>query len=1155
MRGLIAFFVRRYVFAISIFLAVTLFGVASFITRGINLLPDVEIAVISVSTAYPGASPSEVVERVSEPIEDAVAGLAGISGLTSVSQEGFSLVTVEFRSGINSDQAAIDVSREVNAIANDLPEDAERPAVREFDPNDEPILNIAIVAPGERLVDTQRYVENNLQLRLQQLEGVADVSIVSPVTREFQVRLDLARLQSYQLPAQQVVDAIRREAVNVPIGDVSVDRTRAVISGEGVPGTLEHVADLYVDSERGIRISDIASVYDSSEDVQLYSRVNGQTALLLEVRKRSASNAVATADRVRNTLASLELPVGYRASIIGDETEFVADTVRATRRSTLNAIAIVCLIVLLFLGRLGAVFSVVLAIPITLAGALAMFAVLGFSLNILTLLALTVAVGLVVDDSIVISESVARTRHKRRQKFAKDENTTERDDPHAQQQAAIDGAGRVSAAVLTATLSLLAVFLPISFLPGTIGQFFQQFGLTLAAMIVFSYFEALFFLTVRLAYLPNPLPPHWHDVPPQARRVNADMTWAISLYRKRWFWLLALSIIIAAGLLYYLDALPLWGLASAGFGALILPLLGFVVRYLGRLLVMVLGALAGSLYRGGSWLVTRLEHGYQRTLNRLLEHSVITLLVAALLFASIFIALPQLGFNFTPPTDTGRVNIVLELPTGTNLDRSNALASRLEDNLLQDPLVRALQVRVGASEDASGLSTGGSSPGRASLTIDMVDLAERDMSVFRYVEQLRQRLPELVADAPAAELRVSVQQDSGPPDSSDFTQTLTSEDLDALVSSGRRALELLRQQAGLQNAYSDISETSTERILVIDEGAQAGTGLTTAAIFNTARLYNVGVEASDVRREGRDYPIRVQAAPSDISGTQTILNLPIFAPALGRYLPLDNLATYRFETSPSSINRTNQAFSIALNADRAPDAAPLSELRNQFQQTLADEGIIGANSPVSISTGAGFDPTGELRRYAPIAFVLALFLNYLAIASQFNSFRYPLYLLLTVPFALVGAVWLFYLTGTSLDVYSTLGFVILVGLVTKNAILLLDVVQKRRDEFADLKETLLEAGRIRLRPILMTTLTVVAISLPLVLGIGSGSELRRPLGLVIFGGVVSSALLTLFVVPAAFYRFERDDKEDDAKPQSDTPQAGSSLDTRTTSRGSLPSSQ
>mgnify|MGYP001067162398 CR=1 FL=1 len=210
---------------------------------------------------------------------------------------------------------------------------------------------------------------------------------------------------------------------------------------------------------------------------------------------------------------------------------------------------------------------------------------------------------------------------------------------------------------------------------------------------------------------------------------------------------------------------------------------------------------------------------------------------------------------------------------------------------------------------------------------------------------------------------------------------------------------------------------------------------------------------------------------------------------------------------------------------------------------------------MSLSSGAGFDLTGDLQRYAPIAFLLALFLNYLVIASQFNTFRYPLYLLLTVPFALVGAVWMFYLTGTALDVNSTLGFVILVGLVTKNAILLLDVVQKQRDEHDSLKDTLITAGRVRLRPILMTTLTVIAISLPLVLGIGSGSEFRRPLGLVIFGGVVSSALLTLFVVPAAFYRFERDDEEDDAKPQSDTPRASSSLDTRTTPKGSLPSSQ
>lgn len=1159
MRGLIAFFVRRYVFAISIFLAITLLGAASFMSRSINLLPDIEIAVISVATPYPGASAREVTQQVSEPIEDAVAGLAGIDSVSSTSQEGFSLVVVQFRSSVNSDQAAIDVSREVNAIAGRLPEDAERPSVREFDPNDQPILNVALIAPGERLVAVKQYAEDQLQLRLQRLEGVADVSIISPVEREFQVLLDVARLQSYDLRPGQVVSAIRREAVNIPVGDVQFSNERAVISGEGIPNTLDQVANLYVDSEQGIRVRDVASVRDSSEDIQRYTRVNGQTALLLEVRKRAESNAVTTAARVRERLQTLELPAGYRAQIIGDETEFVASTVRATRNNALAAIVVVSVIVLLFLGRLGAVFSVVLAIPITLAGAFTVFAVLGFTINIITLLALTVAIGLVVDDSIVIAESVARAQNHNDNNANYDgadyDGANYDGTGSSQQQAAIDGAHDVSTAVLAATLSLLAVFLPISFLPGTIGQFFQQFGLTLAATIIFSYLEALFFLTVRLAYLPNPLPLRWREVPQRIQRVSHDGRWVGRLYRTTWLWV---GLVVAVGVvavLFYRGTLPLWNLLVAVAVAIFLPFLLGVLRYIARFVLAIASASAGSLYRVGQWLQAKLEHAYSRALRGVLEHSTITLIGAGLLFASIFIALPRLGFNFTPPTDSGRVNVVLELPAGTNLDRTNALVSQVENTLLQDPFVDTLQVVVGESDSAGGLDSGGSSPERASLAIEMVDLAQRDISAFDYVSQLREQLPPLLADTPAAQLRIAVQQDAGPPQTSDFTQTLTSENLAALIEQSARALEVIQQQDGLTNATSDLANLSSERTLLVRDGAQVGSGLSTADIFNTARLYNLGVQASEVRQGGRDYPIRVQAAPTDITGTRSLLDLPIFAPALSTYIPLSDLARYRFSSEPSTINRTNQTFSVELSADRVNGAAPLSELETSVRERLRQEGIVGADSQVSLSSGAGFDLTGDLQRYAPIAFLLALFLNYLVIASQFNTFRYPLYLLLTVPFALVGAVWMFYLTGTALDVNSTLGFVILVGLVTKNAILLLDVVQKQRDEHDSLKDTLITAGRVRLRPILMTTLTVIAISLPLVLGIGSGSEFRRPLGLVIFGGVVSSALLTLFVVPAAFYRFERDDEEDDAKPQSDTPRASSSLDTRTTPKGSLPSSQ
>jgi hydrophobic/amphiphilic exporter-1 (mainly G- bacteria), HAE1 family len=471
---------------------------------------------VAVNVSYPGAGSAETARQLAEPIEDAVATIAGVTDVSSFSGEGFSFVVVQFEFGVSVDQAAIDVKQAVDGIAPTLPDDASAPVIQKFDPNDQPILNLALVAPGEDLLAVRDVARERVEIRLQQVQGVAAVTTLAPVSREVQVLLDPTRLAALGLSPAQVAGAIRAASATVPAGTIEVGGERILLSVRSAPPTADAVAELFVDPTRGVVVSDVATVRDTLADAVRFVRLNGESAVLLEVRKASGANSVATASGVRAALNDIVLPPGYEVRVIADSSVFIESSVIDTIRETGLAVLAVAFIVLLFVGRLGSTFSVVLAIPITMTGAVMLFGVLGFTFNVVTLLAITVAVGLVVDDSIVIAENIDRYRAL----------------GLGMKEAVLQGAGEVSVAVLTATLSLLAVFVPIAFLPGVIGQFFSQFGLSLAAAIAVSYLEAMFFLTVRMAYLPNPLPPRGANCR-ALRAWRADLRWTRGLPR-RW---------------------------------------------------------------------------------------------------------------------------------------------------------------------------------------------------------------------------------------------------------------------------------------------------------------------------------------------------------------------------------------------------------------------------------------------------------------------------------------------------------------------------------------------------------------------------------------------------------------------------------------------
>ena len=477
-----------------------------------------------------------------------------------------------------------------------------------------------------------------------------------------------------------------------------------------------------------------------------------------------------------------------------------------------------------------------------------------------------------------------------------------------------------------------------------------------------------------------------------------------------------------------------------------------------------------------------------------------------------------MGFTFSPESDSGLVGITLRLPTGTAISTTNELSGRIEDLLAGREEITALQVTVGVNQTDVGNT---SASERAEFTLELTPGLERSKTNSELARDYEAEIKTLLANYPEASVSAKALAGGGPPPVSDYSVTLSSNDLALLRERDVLARLTLEDSPYLSNVTSPFDTTVSERVFKIDPTRLSGTGLTVLDVYSTLRAYNVGLEAASMSDGGEEVPIQVRINPTNLRDEQSLLSLTIFSQVLERSIPLSELGQFVIQEAPTSIARIGQIYTSTIDASILPGSPPTSQLRGELRESLKSAGVFDAQ--VTEGKGVGLDLTGDLIFLTPIAFAFALLLNYLVIASQFNSFKFPVYLLLAVPLALVGALWVFFLTGTPLDLFAVLGIIILPGLVVKNSILLLDlVVNKETEAFENmkLKEMLIAAAKTRLRPILMTTLTLIAISAPLLLGIGEGAELRYSLGLVIAGGVTFSALLTLFVVPAAFYRFE-----------------------------------
>jgi HAE1 family hydrophobic/amphiphilic exporter-1 len=1090
---LVNFSVTRYVLAVGIFVAVAAFGLVSIRSLGVDLLPNIVIPAVVVRTSYPGATPSVMDLQVTQLIENVVSTISGITDINSFSSQGVSRVILTFDPSTDKYADANQVATAVSAAVRSLPSTVTAPTIQTFDPNSAPVIQFGIAGQGTDLADVNDYVTNVLGPSLERIDGVATVLTDGGPSKQFEVLLNPDRLRYYNLTPQDVVNAISNSALQMPIGTIVKNNNALTFSTQNQPTDISQISQTLVDSSRGIRVDQIGSVWGTPAATD-YARVNGKPEVLVSVQKTTDANAVAVAAAVRKTLSSTTLPAGYGITISNDTTGPIQASVNSTYHELFITAIVVAIIVLLFLGKLNTAVSVIFAIPIALSAAPVLYRLAGFSFNLVSLLALIIAIGIVVDDSIVVSENVERYRAM----------------GFGLRESVLRGASEVFSAVVAASLSLLSVLLPVSFIGGFIGSYLQQFSLGLAAAVAFSLLEAVLFLTVRLAYTPESKDLDWGDFLRSWIQLPDAIRWGVRSWKKG-IWILV--GLIAAVVILFIIRKPILLVALLAY-PLLLGFAYYVVKIALSLLQSLTSLLHGWTEAGVEWV----RDAYTRSLGGVLRNGRWVLIGAGLfLLAVAFLIVPHIPFNFVPNTDSGVMNIYLRNPPNTPLQVTNDNVGTIESFLRQQPEVELVQSIIGSSlNGVSGIFSGSNT---ANLVVQLTPVQTRP-SVFQLMSTYRARILTLFRDQPSTQIFLNSGGGFGPAGNS-LQLSIVSPDFNTLLARNAAILQNIQRNPYVVDVYSTLSDTSLENDFIPDPSRLKGTGITPAMVAGALQTYASGVQASTVVTGGLSYPIQVQADPTTLSGAQSLLNLPIYAPLLGTTVQVGQLGKFTLNQAPVNISRYNRGYTGNLTITMKQDAPPALTMKNQITQDLEKAGLLEGG--LAVTTNNRFNPVAlaaQLATTLPLTFLLALFLAYLVMAAQFNSWRYPVYLLLPVPLALIGALLLVFAQGGGLDIFGMMGMLMLIGLSAKNAILYLDFVVERIGKMP-FKDALIEAAKLRFRPIIMTTMTVLVISFPLILGRGEGSEFGKNMGTVMLGGILFSAVLTFFVVPSAFYLFER----------------------------------
>ena len=1003
--------VSQPVFAAMLMVAITVLGFFSFQRLSIEQLPDVDFPVVAVVVAYPGASPEAVENDVVKPIEDAVNTLAGIDDVQATARPGEALVLMFFEMEIDSAAAAQDVRDRLASVEGSLPEGVNDPVVLRFDPGELPVLSLAVSSASLSPRDLTALTEDVIAPRLSSINGVGRASVVGGVPRQLNVLVDPDRLNAFGVGVGEVIAALGQENRDLPAGEIVSGRVVQSVQVEGRIETMADFAELIVARRGGqpVFLGDVATIEDGQGEVTSLALLDGERALAVDVVKTQGSNTVEVAQEVRAVVADLmdgELPEGVVIDIVRDNAKPVEDSYTGVQNMMIEGAALATLIVFLFLNSWRSTVITGLTLPISVIGTMTVIWALGFTLNIMTLLALSLAIGLLIDDAIVVRENIMR--HLQMGK--------------SHRQAALDGTNEIGLAVLATTLTIVAVFLPVAFMDGIIGRFFLQFGVTVSVAVLISLFVA-FTLDPMLSSV-------WYDpqADPKVRR-----TW--------------------------------------------------------------IGRAVGQFDRG----FEALGRGYVRALRWSLRHRITTMVVAVLAFFGSFALVPAVGVEFVPAVDESEFRVEIETPVGSSLAYTEGKIRQVDRILRTFPEVTRTYATINAGTDANGVNS-------ASIAVQMVPPDQRD----RRPPDMTLPVREALRAVPGIEVTVGAAGGFGGI-AAPVQVNLSGDSFAVLGPLSDRLIAALRDVPGLVDVESSVELAQPVLGIQVNRAAASDLGVSLSQVGETLRPMLGGQVVGDwTAPDGRNFTITVRL-PEDLRQDVTALgSLPVAQAGGQGLVRLDQVADIVESFGPSEITRADLARTVTITANLS--GATLGEVLPAVNAVVA-----GLDLPPGYRATMGGDAEelAETGATAAQALLLAIIFIYLVLASQFGSFLQPVAIMASLPLALIGVMVGLLVGGSTLNMFSMIGFIMLMGLVTKNAILLVDNANQRRREGMHLYDALVAAGITRFRPIVMTTLAMIFGMLPLALSLHEGSGQNAPMAHAVIGGLISSSVLTLVVVPVA----------------------------------------
>jgi len=1018
--SLIKFAVNRPVTMIIMVSVLLILGFFTYSKLTVDLLPEMELPVAAIITSYGGAGPEEVESGVTKLLESALTTVSNVDTIQSISTAGQSIIIMMFKWGTDMDAAGIEIKDSIGYVEGFLPSGVEDPMVVKMDPTMMPIMQIGV--SGEDLEQVQEIAEEVIEPRLSRIPEVASVIITGGQDREVKVEVDPVRLENYGLTLSQVAQVLQMENFNMSSGKVTRGDREYYVRNMQEFETVEDIRNVAILTPTGasLRLGDIATVTDGYKEMEQYTRVNHKEAVGIHIMKQTDANTVKTSELVRKELAKIqqERNLDFEVDVVYDAASYVQRSINSTIRMIFEGALLAVLVLFLFLRNMRSTLIIFTSIPLSIIATFIMMYFYGTTLNLITMGGLALGVGRIVDDSIVVFENIYRHRSL----------------GLSPMEAAITGASEVGGAILAATMTFIAVFLPMVFVEGLASIVFSPMAMTISFAILCSLFVAL---TI---------------IPLMSSRILTDQ----SMQRTR-----------------------------TGSGRIF-----------------------NIMQKFGHW-IDGLGERYKVLLQACLNHRRRVIIIVTLLMVASCAAIPLVGAEFLPTTDSGEISVSIETDKGSSLDDTDEIVRQVEARILDIPEVETVFTSVG-STGTMLMSMGGGS-NNSTLYVKLCPKNERQRGVEIVAEEIRQKLAGLAGTKVAVSVMDAT---SSFGSSSPVVVRISGDDLDVLKELSTEVADIVRSTPGTREVTSSLTDGNPEVQIRIDRDRAAAYGLTPMQVASEIRSAMDGTVATRYKVEGEEIDVRVSYASESYNDMDYLTNMTILT-AQGAVVKLSQIATFELAQGPVQIIREDQVRKAEVSADLLN--RDLNSVMTDIQARVAQ-----MNLPAGYEISYGGENEEMMESFASlaIALLLAILLVYSVMAVQYESFFNPFVIMFSVPTCIIGVVFGLLVTGRAFSITAFIGVIMLVGIAVSNAIVYVDYLKQLRERGMERNAAIVEAGRVRLRPILMTAFTTILAMLPMAIGLGEGAELIAPLATVVIGGLLASTLITLVLVPVVYSIFD-----------------------------------